>query len=210
MTSIGGEFASGALPKSMLLGFALLLASTGGATAQAVAPAALAAEAAAPPCTARGDYLLTVTNPPPVDRQLIMDLIHRFYWAVDERQAVGRDDMFLDGVTYELCNGADQQLLVTQDKQDLGVNLDAYGSAAKDGMYRTRHIESNTLLNAVDVDTVQGKTSVLVTIQYSSIETPVLDYTATLRSTFRRDGNLWKFAKMVLVTDGAQVRLRAR
>jgi hypothetical protein len=206
MTSIGGKFASRALSKGALLGFGFLLAFTGAATA----PTAQAAGAPAIMCTGTGDYLLTVTNPPPVDRQLIMDLIHRFYWSVDERQAVGRDEMFLDGVTYELCNGADQQLLATQNKQDLEVNLDDYGTAAKDGRYRTRHIESNTLLNAVDVDTVQGKTSVLVTIQYSSIETPVLDYTATLRSTFRRDGNLWKFAKMVLITDGAQVRLRAR
>jgi hypothetical protein len=210
MTSIGGEFASQTLLKGTLLGLGLLLAFTGSATAQAVTPAAPVAAAPVVACTASGDYLLTVTDPPAIDRQLIMDLIHRFYWAVDERQAVGRDDMFLDGVTYELCNGADQQLLETQNKQELGVELDAYATQATTKSYRTRHIESNTLLDAVDVDTVRGKTSVLVTIQYSSIETPVLDYTATLRSTFRRDGNLWKFAKMVLITDGAQVKLRAR
>jgi hypothetical protein len=210
MTSIGGEYASRSLLKGTLLGFGFLLAFAGAATAQAVTPAAPANEVPAVMCTASGDYLFTVTNPPAADRQLIMDLIHRFYWAVDERQTIGLDDMFLDGITYELCNGADQQLRRTKNKQELDDYLEDYRFQAKDAKYRTRHIESNTLLNAVDVDTVKGKTSVVVTIQYSSIETPVLDYTATLRSTFRRDGDLWKFAEMVLITDGAKVVLRAR
>ncbi|AXA44804.1 nuclear transport factor 2 family protein [Rhizobium leguminosarum] len=161
-------------------------------------------------CTASGDYLLTVTNPQTADRQLIMDLIHRYFWSLDDRTTIELDDMLLDGVTYELCNGAGQQLEISDNRQELKNYLTEHFTASRQSQFRTRHIESNTLLNSVDVDTVQGKTTVLVTLQFSSIEMPVVDYTATLRTTFRRDSNAWKFAKMVLITDSANVRLRAR
>lgn len=156
------------------------------------------------------DYLLTVNNPAPADRQEIMDLIHRFNWALDEASLVGVNGMLLEDVTYELCNGALQQLRMTTGRDQLMGYLGTINQERKRFGSKTRHIESNTLLNAVDANTVQGKTTLLVTLQFPEIEMPVLDYTASLHTTFRKDGNVWKFAKILLITDGAQVRLRAR
>ncbi|CAN7626882.1 nuclear transport factor 2 family protein [Pararhizobium sp. LjRoot255] len=201
MTSISEKNASRVQPRITLLGFGFLLAFAGSAIAQPVIT---------PKCASSGDYLLTVTNPAPADRQLIMDLIHRYLWALDERKFVGVDDMLIDNVAYELCNGALDQLQKKTSRDELTAYLRAIDTESGRVEFRTRHIESNTLLHAVDENTVQGKTALLVTLQFAAIEMPILDYTATFETTFRRDGGLWKFATMKLITDGAEVVLRAR
>lgn len=75
---------------------------------------------------------------------------------------------------------------------------------------QARHIASNTILHAFNATTVQGKTTVVVTLQHNDIETPVLDYTASFRTEFKNDGISWKFSKMTLITDGPKLELRAR
>jgi hypothetical protein len=169
------------------------------------------AEAQTPACayTLSFDYLRTVENPPPSDRQEIMDLLHRYNWALDDASAQGVEAMLLDGVTYELCDAGGVQLEKRTGKSQLLDYLGAINKVmGKDS--RRRHVESNTLLNRIDADTVEGKSTVVVTIQFTGIETPVLDYTATLVTTFKRDAGTWKFAMIVLLPDGPKVILRAR
>ncbi|MDE1991231.1 MAG: nuclear transport factor 2 family protein [Rhizobiaceae bacterium] len=164
-----------------------------------------------PGCSYKGeDYLLSVTNPPPADRQLIMDLIHRYNWALDDGSLVGVDEMLLDDVTYELCNSVEQQLELKADKFQLEQYLEELSNHLDENRGTTRHIESNTLLNAVDNDTVQGKTTVVVTIQFGGIETPALDYTGAMHTVFKRDHGQWKFASILLITDGPKISFRAR
>ncbi|CAN7611575.1 nuclear transport factor 2 family protein [Pararhizobium sp. LjRoot238] len=207
MTSIREEYASRALPKKTLLGFGFFLALTGAAIAQSATPLPAVVPTK---CVDSGDYLFRVTNPPPADRQLIMDLIHRYLWALDEGTVVGMDEMLLANVAYELCNGALDQFERKSSDDELTAYLRAINTESKRSAFKTRHFESNTLLHAIDADTVEGKTALLVTVQFAAVETPTLDYTATLESTFQKEGDVWKFAKLRLITDGAEVVLRAR
>jgi|GEM_PF-2475960 hypothetical protein len=169
------------------------------------------AEAQTPQCNfvLRPDYLRTVVNPPPADRQEIMDLLHRYNWALDDASDQGVDAMLLDSVSYELCDAGRVQLEKTTGKAQLIEHLRQINSLMGETS-RRRHIESNTLLNIVDNDTVEGKSTIAVTIQFTGIETPVLDYTATLVTMFKRDAGLWKFAMIVLIPDGPKIALRAR
>lgn len=220
MTSISRENAGGTRLGAASLGLGFFLAFAGSANAQ---------PAITPVCVSSGNYLLTVTNPPTSDRQLIMDLIHRYLWALDEGTFVGMDDMLTETVTYQLCNGALQQLQKKINREELKDYLRQINTAADagsgnepgeeadeeadlngDGGFRTRHFESNTLLHAVDGDTVQGKTALLVTLQFAALTMPVLDYTATLESTFQKVDGVWKFSTLKLITDGAEVELSAR
>lgn len=169
------------------------------------------AKAQTPTCTYTFsfDYLRTVVNPPPADRQEIMDLLHRYNWALDDASTQGVEAMLLDGVTYELCDAGGIQLEKRTGKSQLIDYLGAISKVmGKDS--RRRHIESNTLLNLVDANTVEGKSTVVVTIQFTGIETPVLDYTATMVTTFKKEAGTWKFAMIVLLPDGPKVVLRAR
>ncbi len=168
------------------------------------------AEAQTAQCTfvLRPDYLRTVQNPSLSDRQEIMDLLHRYNWAQDDASDQGVDAMLLDNATYETCAGRNQ-LEKKTGKVQVIEHLKQINSLMGD-RGRRRHIESNTLLNLVDKDTVEGKSTIAVTIQFTEIETPVLDYTATMVTMFKRDAGTWKFAMILLVPDGPKVALRAR
>ncbi|CCM79126.1 nuclear transport factor 2 family protein [Rhizobium mesoamericanum] len=163
-----------------------------------------------PSCTyeLNREYLRTVVNPPPSDRQEVMDLLHRYNWALDDASTQGVDAMLLDNVTFELCTGR-KQLQRKTNRTGLLDYLDVV-NGEMGNISRRRHIESNTLLNLIDKDTIQGKSTVVVTIQFTTIETPVLDYTATMVTTFKRDAGAWRFAMIVLLPDSPRVTLSAR
>jgi ketosteroid isomerase-like protein len=208
MTAARGEFANRVLRTKLALGMAVVMTSAGPAIAQTEPPDPASTM---PDCTYQGtDYLLSVTNPPPDDRQLIMDLIHRYNWALDEGSLVGVDEMLRDDVTYELCNSIEKQVELKTGKVQLEQYFEDLSNELDHNSAVTRHIESNTLLNAVDANTVQGKTTVVVTIQFGGIETPVTDYTGALHTVFKKDSSGWKFASIILITDGPKISFRAR
>ncbi|WFU11998.1 nuclear transport factor 2 family protein (plasmid) [Rhizobium sp. CB3090] len=208
MAAVTGDFANRILCMKLALGMAVVIISAGPAIAQS-APSDPASNM--PDCTYQGtDYLLSVTNPPPDDRQLIMDLIHRYNWALDDGSLVGVDEMLRDDVTYELCNSIEKQVVLKTNKLQLEQYLEDLSNELDKNRSMTRHIESNTLLNAVDANTVQGKTTVVVTIQFGGIETPVVDYTGALHTVFKKDGSGWKFSSIILITDGPKISFRAR
>jgi hypothetical protein len=156
-----------------------------------------------------------LADPPVTDERDILKLIHRFHWALDDHRVTQLEGLFADNVTYELCNAAGDQLQKTTGKDQLGVYLKAYFNELTFRGTQTRHIASNTLLNFVNATTttptnIQAKTTVVVTLQHPDIETPVLDYTALLRSVFTTDGTVWKFSQITLILDGPKLELRAR
>jgi hypothetical protein len=153
-----------------------------------------------------------ITTPAPADRQAIMDLIHSYLWSLDERNITNFDASFSDNATYETCRGGGAVQIVTLvDKKTLVPYIDnQFEELAADGL-QTRHIESNTLLHSKGSDTVDGKTALLVSIDRAAESpTPELDYTAVVLWTFHKDGETWKIAKLILITDSPEAEERAR
>lgn len=155
-------------------------------------------------------WLLSTNDPAPADEFAITKLIHLFNWALDDQKASRLNGLFTDTVFYELCNAAGEQLSQTTGSELLKGYIDEYFNGLVEKGTQTRHIGSNTLLHSVDANTVQGKTTVLVTLQHSDIETPVLDYTGVLRTEFKKAGNIWKFSRVTLIVDSPRLELRAR
>lgn len=177
-----------------------------------VTVASAAEQSVAAPCENHPDvaWLLTANDPPAADEIAIRKLLTRYNWALDDHRSLQLENLFADEIFYELCNAAGDQLMTASDsgklKDYLGIYFDGFDKRAT----QPRHIESNTLLNMVDANTVEGKSTVAVTLQHPDIETPVLDYTGELRTEFKKDGNIWRFAKITLITDGPRLELRAR
>jgi hypothetical protein len=155
-------------------------------------------------------WLETSNDPPAEDERAIIKLIHRYNWALDGKNSGRLTDLFAPSIVYELCNAASEQLAQKNGESQLQSYLDDYFGVFVGKGTQPRHIASNTLLHAVNANTVQGKTTVVVTLQHSDIETPVLDYTGVLRSEFEKSANVWRFSKMTLIVDGPQLTLRAR
>ncbi len=164
------------------------------------------------PCENQPDapWLLSTNDPEQADEAAVRKLIHLYNWALDDQKASRLTGLFTEKVFYELCNAAGEQLSQTTGDELVRGYLDGYFTSLVDKATQTRHVESNTLLHSVDANTIQGKTTVLVTLQHSDIETPVLDYTGVLRTEFKKAGNIWKFSRITLIIDSPRLELRAR
>lgn len=155
-------------------------------------------------------WLATANEPGPDDERAIRKLLSTYNWALDDHRAQQLDGLFADTIYYEMCNAAGDRLAQATGVDETSAYLNNYFKEFVRDVTQTRHIESNTLLDLVDADTVRGKSTVVVTLQHSDIETPVLDYTGVLRTEFTKVDNVWKFSKITLITDGPRLELRAR
>jgi hypothetical protein len=146
-----------------------------------------------------------VTAPEPADRLAIMDVISQYNWARDEQVATGLEDLFTDDVVYELCTaGGGIQVEMRTGPDEVVSYLGDLTTFLNELELRTRHLVSNTILDVVDENTVRGKTTVLVLLQSAFSESPVLDYTATLKAEYRRGvDDAWRFSKLTLIGDSA-------
>jgi SnoaL-like domain len=143
-----------------------------------------------------------VTAPSLADRQAIMDLISNYNWARDEQLSAGLEDLFTDDVVYELCTaGGGIQVATVTGADEVGTYLGSLTTFLNTLKLRTRHLVSNTILDVVDTNTVQGKTTVLVLLQSAFLESPLVDYTATLKAEYRRVNGAWRFGRLTLIGD---------
>ena len=144
-----------------------------------------------------------VIAPAPADTLAIMNVISHYNWARDEKVSKGFKDLFTTTVVFEACtDGGKVQAAKRIGPDDVAGYLGDLTAFLNLHILKTRHFTSNTILNLVSPDTVQGKAAVLVTLQNGYSETPELDYTATLKAEFKRgtDGN-WRFNKLSILVD---------
>jgi len=155
-----------------------------------------------------------VTSPDPTDRQAIMDLIHSYLWSLDERNIANFTPLFTEDASYETCRGGGAvQIFSAGARNGIVQYIETQFADLVKKMFQTRHVESNTLLHSrdKDKDTVDGKSTLLVSIQ-RAVEAgiPEYDYTAVLLATFKRSENGWRIAKVIIITDTPEVEERAR
>jgi hypothetical protein len=153
-----------------------------------------------------------VTNPEPEDRQAIMDVIHSYAWALDDRNADALNELFTDDVVYEACSaGGEIQMVMTTSLEELISYLRGQFQDLVNKRFQTRHFESDALLHLRDPDTVEAKTTLLVSIQrMDDAGIPEFDYTAIRRWTFVRVEGIWRIVKLLLRTDTPEVEDRGR
>ena len=150
-------------------------------------------------------------NPSPEDSQEIMDLIHSYSWALDERDPPRFAELFTDNAVYEACkNGgapsSPSQIIRTTRREELRLHIEQQFEELREMMIQTRHFQTNTILNAVDENTVEEKTTMLVTIQRASMSTPENDYTAVLKGKLKKnEDGVWRFEQLTLFTDEPQI-----
>lgn len=164
--------------------------------------------------TSNSDWSAPINNPAPEDRQAAMDLIHQFFFALDEENTDQIPRFFTDNATYELCSGGGAQ----QVKKPLGPSQiethfkDEFFILGNQGS-RVHHFAGNTLLHVGPNvrDRIEVKSAVLAVIQRSDLEVPALDYVAVMKAVLVRDkDNTWKFSVLTLVTDEPEITARAR
>jgi hypothetical protein len=194
MASTGEELLTTQVPmKTLALAAGIFFACQGTAIAQ--------------PCvdSIPSDWLTpgSVTAPAPADRLAIMDVISHFFWARDSQVSTGLSNLFTNDIVYELCTaGGSRQVAMRTGPDDVDAYLGDLTTFLKMLVLRTRHIESNTILSLKGANTVEGKTTVLVVLQNAYSELPEFDYTATLKTEFKKgnDGN-WRFSRLTVIGD---------
>lgn len=157
------------------------------------------------------------SNPSLEDQRLITDVLSSYAWTIDDRDPESFFDLFLNepSSSYELCNVGGQVFRLTPGDPDPSKNLDTQMKSItqylKDHDLQTRHLVTNTLFKVADDGTVKTKSTVLVTLQASNLEAPVLDYSADVRATLAKDilGN-WKFQSLTVHADNAAIVIKKR
>jgi hypothetical protein len=157
----------------------------------------------------------SIDNPSdPSDRQAILDLLYRYAWTIDDRDAVAFSGLFAQPGTsyYEICNTGGSVMKLTlglssTSPDDLRTQMTIITGQLAAGNLQTRHLVTNTVFDVVDDTTVNTRSIVLVTIQDSHSSAPVLDYSGDARATFlKSDNNTWLFQSLTIHTDnGAAV-----
>lgn len=71
----------------------------------------------------------------------------------------------------------------------------------KDGVYKTRHYQTNTLLKPLNDGAVEGTTLVFVTFQYSAETTPRPIHSGMYQDRFLKTPEGWRFAKREIYID---------
>lgn len=151
-------------------------------------------------------------NPSPEDSQEIMDLIHSYSWALDDRDDERFEELFTINAVFEACkNGGTSQIIRTTNRAELRLQIKDQFEKLKAMMIQTRHFQTNTILNAVDENTVEEKTTMLVTIQRANTATPENDYTAVLKGKLTKDKDgVWRFEQLTLFMDEPHIVSKAR
>lgn len=148
-------------------------------------------------------------NPAAEDRQAIQDLLSRYAWTIDERNAAAFTALFAEPKSsyYEICSSGNSILKLTLDlgpesPNDLLGQMTIIVKKLRDDKLQTRHLVTNTLFDVVSDKMVNTKSIVLVTLQDAHSPAPVLDYSADARASFvKGDDGIWRFQSVTVFAD---------
>ena len=135
------------------------------------------------------------------DRFMIQDLISRYGRTYDDRDAEGWAALFTDSAPMPIyiAGKLTRELNANEDRRKWAQSR--FETFEKDGVFKTRHFQTNTLLTPLNDGAVEGTTLFLVTFQYAAETTPRPIHTGMYRDRFVKTPEGWRFAKREIHID---------
>ena len=124
-------------------------------------------------------------------RQAVMDAINAYAWTLDLKDAANFANLFTDSVMYEICTASGELIKRASNKSELVtyITTQPFSFLTSRGL-TARHFMTNVVLAAPQKDgDVDALIAMLVTLQPSYLDGPIVDYTATLVATLTREAD---------------------
>ena len=135
------------------------------------------------------------------DRAAIGDLIHRYSYTWDGRDAGGWVDLFTDDAVIQ-ASFVDTMAWSYRSNAERRSFIDGfYETMTAQGLTRTRHVQTATVLSAAEDGSITGETMFVVAFQYRGEPAPRITNTGVYRDRFVRTDAGWKFALRDIVVD---------
>jgi hypothetical protein len=128
-----------------------------------------------------------------VDRQQILDLISRYSYDWDGKDAAAFSALFQDNAALSTYSAGTLSRNVRSNKERLARAHDQFQSFTAQGI-QTRHYQTNTILERMSDGTVRGDTLFQVVWQYAGDPAPKLVHSGMYRDLFIKTPAGWRFA----------------
>jgi 3-phenylpropionate/cinnamic acid dioxygenase small subunit len=135
-----------------------------------------------------------------VDRQQILDLISRYSYTWDGKDAEAYTALFQDNATMSTYSAGTLNSITRSNKERLARAHERFHSFTVQGI-QTRHYQTNTILERQSDGSVRGNTLFQVVWQYAAEPAPKLVHSGTYRDLFARTSSGWRFASREIHID---------
>lgn len=135
------------------------------------------------------------------DRAAIGDLIHRYSYTWDGRDAAGWVGLFTEDAVIRAAFVGKQAWSYGSNTERRTFIDGFYEAMAKQGLVTTRHVQAGTLLTPESDGSVRGETMFVVAFQFRGEKTPRFTNTGVYRDRFVRTPAGWKFARRDIDVD---------
>ena len=135
-----------------------------------------------------------------VDRQQILDLISRYSYTWDGKDAEAFSALFQDNATISTYSAGTLSSTTRSNKERLARAHERLQLFTTQGI-QTRHYQTNTILERLSDGTVRGDTLFQVAWQYPSEPAPKLVHSGTYGDLFAKTSSGWKFASREIHID---------
>ena len=136
----------------------------------------------------------------PADRQEILDLISRYSYAWDRKDAGGWVALFKDDAMLLVYRDGGLRSELRSNGERLTAAREALRSQREHGV-QMRHLQTNTVLERMSDGSVQGDTMITVLRQEKEEPAPRLHMSGTYHYRFEKTPSGWKFARRELRAD---------
>jgi hypothetical protein len=134
------------------------------------------------------------------DRQQILDLISRFSYTWDGKEAEAFTALFQDSATVSTYSAGTLSSTTRSNKERLARAHERLQAFTAQGI-QTRHYQTNTILERLSDGSVRGETLFQVIWQHAGEAVPKLMHSGTYRDTFAKTPTGWKFASREIRID---------
>lgn len=135
------------------------------------------------------------------DRAAITDLIHRYSYTWDGRDAAGWVGLFTEDAVIQAAFVGKPAWSYASNAERRTFIDGFYEAMAKQGLITTRHVQAGTVLTPESDGSVRGETMFIVAFQFRGEKIPRFTNTGVYRDRFVRTPAGWKFARRDIDVD---------